>query len=339
MTIENAEDRLARVPWPAVTAFAITAIALAWLVALPLWLGDGLASPLFGPLAILMMFTPAVATLVAVFALRSPHSARARFLGVWPLRPFGRTIWFSVVFLFAPALIVLAVAFASAALGLVAFDLVGFSGFAEALAPTLAVAGVDPASVPIQAVVLAQLAALPLGALVNCFVTFGEEIGWRGWLLPALRPLGVWPALLLSGAVWGVWHAPIILLGYNFGRPDVGGVLLMIAACVAWGVLFGWVRLRTASVWPAVTGHASLNAAGGAVMLFVAAGHTPDMSVVGPLGLVAWGVLAVVVVALAAAGQFRRGLLDGVALAEKPWRDGKPAFRHGLDADGGTRLG
>ena len=80
---------------------------------------------------------------------------------------------------------------------------------------------------PLGVLVLAQLAMIPIGGLFNALLAFGEEVGWRGWLLPALRPLGVWPALLTSGAIWGLWHSPLILLGYNFGLTDWRGVAVM----------------------------------------------------------------------------------------------------------------
>lgn len=300
-------DGAGAVPWPAVALFVGTAVALAWLVALPLWLGDGLASPLVGVLLPVMMFAPGIATLVVCLIARVPgRGRRMRFLGMWPLRPAGRTIGFLVAAVFVPPLIVALTVFLSAALGLVRLDLVGFSGFAGALEQ----AGVDLSVVPIQAVVVGQLIALPLGALINAIPAFGEEIGWRGWLLSALRPLGVWPSLLVTGAVWGLWHAPIILLGYNFGRGDVIGVLLMVAGCMAWGVLLGWSRLRTGSVWPAVVAHGALNAAAGLLALLVAVGERPDPALVGPLGAVSWLVLAVVVGVLALTGQFRRDVLE-----------------------------
>jgi membrane protease YdiL (CAAX protease family) len=290
-----------------VALFVGTAVALAWLIALPLWLGDGLASPLVGALLPVMMFAPGIATLVVCLIARVPgRGRRMRFLGMWPLRPAGRTIGFLVAAVVVPPLIVALTVFLSAALGLVRLDLVGFSGFAGALEQ----AGVDLSVVPIQAVVVGQLIALPLGALINAIPAFGEEIGWRGWLLSALRPLGVWPSLLVTGAVWGLWHAPIILLGYNFGRGDVIGVLLMVAGCMAWGVLLGWSRLRTGSVWPAVVAHGALNAAAGLLALLVAVGERPDPALVGPLGAVSWLVLAVVVGVLALTGQFRRDVLE-----------------------------
>ncbi len=49
-------------------------------------------------------------------------------------------------------------------------------------------------------------AGILLGPFVNSVVTFGEEWGWRGYLLPKLLPLGERKALLVSGVIWGVWH-------------------------------------------------------------------------------------------------------------------------------------
>lgn len=292
-----------RVPWRAVAVFVLTSFGLAWLAALPLWLDRGLANPWASPLLALMMLTPTLATLLVVFGMKTPPTGRLRFLGMWPLRPAGRFIGMLAIALVAPIVLVAAIALAAAAIGLVRLDLAGFSGFAEQLAAVVPEGTPLP---PVQLLVATQLAFIPVGALLNVIPAAGEEIGWRGWLLPALLPLGRWPALLLSGAVWGLWHAPVILLGYNFGRPDLAGLLLMVGGCVAWGVLLGWLRLRSASVWPAALAHGSLNAVAGLVLLLVAAGETPDMALVGPLGVVAWGVLAVVVAVLAATGQFRR---------------------------------
>lgn len=89
-------DRLAQVPWGAVGLYIVIAFGLAWLVALPLWIGDqqdpGFAA-LFQVLAGAMMFAPAIATLVVVFAARTPRQHRARFLGLWPLRSRSTRSW------------------------------------------------------------------------------------------------------------------------------------------------------------------------------------------------------------------------------------------------------
>lgn len=303
-----------QVPGRATGVFIALALALGWLVVLPLWIGGEAAQPFAAILLPVMMWTPAVATLVAVLAMKAPRREVLRFLGVWPLRPVARTVGVAVGALFGPILLTLVVIAVAAALGLVRLDLVGFSGFAE----QLEAAGADPSALPLGVIVLIQLLTVPFAAVVpNAVLAFGEEIGWRGWLIPALRRWGTWPALLVSGVVWGLWHAPITLLGHNFGRTDVTGVLLMIGGCVAWGVLLGWTRLRTGSVWPAVLAHGSLNAVGGMVLVLAAAGEKVDLAVVGPLGLVAWAVIAAIVVAMVLAGAFRDARMSA-RLGERP---------------------
>lgn len=289
-----------RAPWTAVIVFVAVSFALAWLVALPLWLGDGLAEPISVLLLPVMMFTPAVAALVVTFVMRVPaRGQRARFLGLWPMRPAKRVIWLMVAGWLVPPLLVGLGILLSAALGFVQLDLT-FAAFAAELEKAVPAGTPLP---PVQVIVFAQLAMIPVGGLFNSLFAFGEELGWRGWLLPALRPLGTWPALILSGVIWGAWHSPVILLGYNFGRTDLTGVLLMIGGCVAWGILLGWLRLRSASVWPAVIAHGSLNAAAGLVLIVAAT--QPDMALAGPLGVATWIVLALLTVVLVLTGQFR----------------------------------
>ncbi|MBP5803796.1 CPBP family intramembrane metalloprotease [Microbacterium maritypicum] len=289
-----------RVPWTAVIVFVAVSFALAWLVALPLWLGDGLAEPSSVLLLPVVMFTPAVAALVVTFVMRVPaRGQRARFLGLWPMRPAKRVIWLMVAGWLVPPLLVGLGILLSAALGFVQLDLT-FAAFAAELEKAVPAGTPLP---PVQVIVFAQLAMIPVGGLFNSLFAFGEELGWRGWLLPALRPLGTWPALILSGVIWGAWHSPVILLGYNFGRTDLTGVLFMIGGCVAWGILLGWVRLRSASVWPAVIAHGSLNAAAGFVLIVAAT--QPDMALAGPLGVATWVVLALLTVVLVLTGQFR----------------------------------
>lgn len=306
MTTQEAPQ--ARVPWNAVALFTALVLLLAWAVAMPLWIGDLASQPIATVFVSAMMWTPALATLIVVLAMKVPRRDVWRFLGVWPLRPVGRTIGFAVAALLGPIVITLLVVAVSAWFGLVELDLAHFSGFAE----QLAAAGVDPSALPLGTVVLTQLIAVPFAAVIpNALLAFGEEVGWRGWLLAALRPWGTWPALLFSGVIWGLWHAPVTLLGHNFGRTDATGVLLMIGGCVAWGVLLGWTRLRTGSIWPAVFAHGAMNAVGGIVVVLAAAGQRIDMAVVGPLGVVAWVVIAAIVVAMVLAGAFREERLSG----------------------------
>lgn len=308
-----------RVPWLPVGVFVAVAVGLAWLVCLPLWLsGEGLSN-----LALVqisggaMMITPLVATIVALVVQRvrakRAHLADAaagrslpsvpRYLGLWPLRPFARVIGVTLGAVLGIYAIIVAGYFLSAAFGWVQLDLTGLSGFKAQLAT---IPGLD--TLPLIASLFIYLALIVIQTVVTAFLAFGEEIGWRGWLLTSLRPLGTWPALLIVGVIWGLWHAPLILLGYNFSRPDITGLAFMVGGCMMLGILFGWLRLRTGSVWPAVFAHAGLNASSGLLLalFFDAAAPMPDMALVATLGVAGWIVSAIVIGLLLATGQFRR---------------------------------
>lgn len=301
-TDQDRSDRGARVPWSAAVIFVAIAFGLAWLVILPLWLIDEDSQAfalLSGVLPMVMMFTPLIATLTVLVVKKPPRDQRLRSLGIWPLRPAKRIVWCSAVMTVAPLALILACIGISALFGWIQLDLTHFSAFQESLDSPLEQSMLWP-------VVIAQVAMIPFASLINAIPAFGEEIGWRGWLLPALRPLGTWPALVLSGAVWGLWHTPIILLGQNFNEPNLWGVLLMTVGGIAWGVLFGWLRLRTGSIWPSVIGHGSLNASGGLILVLGTAGAPMNLPLVNPLGVSGWIIIAVVVTVLALTGQFRR---------------------------------
>ena len=65
--------------------------------------------------------------------------------------------------------------------------------------------------------------------------------------------------MLLTGAIWGVWHAPLLLIGWNYPQHHLLGVALFTVALTIVGTLIGWTRLATGSVWPAVIAHAALD--------------------------------------------------------------------------------
>lgn len=127
--------------------------------------------------------------------------------------------------------------------------------------------------IPAGALVAVQiLQALILGPLINLLFTMGEEIGWRGFLLPRLMPLGQWRALILSGLVWGIWHAPAIAQGHNYPDHPILGIFLMTVFCILLGIIFGWLYLNTRSPWVAGIAHGSLNAWAGLPYLFLSPG-------------------------------------------------------------------
>ncbi len=88
---------------------------------------------------------------------------------------------------------------------------------------------------------------------------FGEELGWRGYLLPRLMR-AAWPfPLVLNGAVWGIWHLPLfVLTGYAHGAL-VLSILMFTLLTVLFGVFIGWLRLASGSVFVAAMAHTSFN--------------------------------------------------------------------------------
>lgn len=283
----------------AVGLFLLLAFGLSWLVAAPLWAGDGIASPWFTPLAVVMMATPAVAALVVVFGVERPRHP-ARTLGLWPLTPVRRLVGYVVLAVVVPVALVLVALPVGALLGVYPADVANLSGFRQILDD-------QAAAIPIPAGVLValQIAALPLATVVNLVPALGEELGWRGWLLPKVMPLGTVPALLVMGVIWGAWHAPLILLGYNYpDAPGWLGVASMIGMCTVVGAVFGWLRLRSGSVWPAAVAHGAFNAAGGTYLLFARAGEPIDTTQATILGWSGWIVPLVLVVVLVARGGF-----------------------------------
>ena len=112
-------------------------------------------------------------------------------------------------------------------------------------------------------------AALTIAPLFNTLFALGEELGWRGYLLPKLLPLGQIPAMLISGAIWGIWHAPALLQGHNYPDHPVLGVGMMIVFTVLLGIFFSWLYLKTKSPWTPALAHGTVNAVAGLPLLFL----------------------------------------------------------------------
>jgi CAAX protease family protein len=90
----------------------------------------------------------------------------------------------------------------------------------------------------------------------------GEEIGWRGFLVPELNNLvGFRGAAVISGVIWGTWHLPAIFSGYGAqGTPKAYQMACFSAMVISSAVIMAWLRMRSGSVWPCVIMHASHNA-------------------------------------------------------------------------------
>ena len=112
--------------------------------------------------------------------------------------------------------------------------------------------------------IIIQTACAIATSLLNILWMFGEEFGWRAYLQQKLMPLGARKAVLLVGVIWAVWHWPTIFMGAQYlfgywGEPVVGP-LLFVWYLLPVSTIYGWLTLRSGSVWPAAIAHGVNNA-------------------------------------------------------------------------------
>ena len=126
----------------------------------------------------------------------------------------------------------------------------GFS-FAEAFP------GIDQKNIGLY---LLQLSS----SVILFFPAFGEEWGWRGYMMPKLMELMPKPAAIaVGGVIWGLWHAPLTVAGHNFGTDYLGypfvGIGVMCLYCVLLNAFLTLVTEKTHSIYPAAFIHAINN--------------------------------------------------------------------------------
>lgn len=172
---------------------------------------------------------------------------------------------------------------------------------------------------------IASLATLVIAPALNAVTCFGEEWGWRGYLLPhLLERFSVIPTLIISGIIWGIWHAPITVLGHNYGMGYAGypftGIAAMCLFCIVLGVFMSYVTLRTGSCLPAVFAHGMVNGCAAAGIIFSATGGNPFVGPA-PTGILG-GAFFIVAAIFMAVDLARNGWV--LPVADKPAKSEKP---------------
>ncbi len=207
----------------------------------------------------LAMWMPGLAAIVATKALGMPLSslnlkrlgAKRYYIWAWLLFPILSLITGIVTVLF----------------GIAELD-TSFLIIRESLAAA-------PTEMPlsVEAIVAMQiLASITIAPLFNTLFALGEELGWRGFLLPQLMPLGEWKAIIISNVIWGLWHAPAIMLGHNYPGYPVWGVFMMVVFSVLVGTILSWLYLNTESPWAPALAHGSINAVASISLMFLVPG-------------------------------------------------------------------
>lgn len=100
-----------------------------------------------------------------------------------------------------------------------------------------------------------------IAVIKDLATTAGEEIGWRGFLVPELaKRHGYVATSLMSGGIWAVWHWPIIAFGpYHPPTPVWFHLPMVTFTIIMAGFIWTWLRLKSGSIWPCVVLHAAHN--------------------------------------------------------------------------------
>ncbi len=270
--------------------FLALAFGISWVCALVIALTGGLAaSPVLVPgtpitlalvlLASVYMWGPAMANLITRLVTKEGWQELYLKFNLKSNWPYWLMAWFGpglLTILGAALFFLLLPRFYDPALGLLRSQLEAAGYPADAINP-------------LQVAAAQTIIGILIAPLINFTATFGEEFGWRGYLLPKLAPLGQSKALLLSGLIWGIWHWPVIWMGHNYGLDYSGypwlGLLAMVWFTLSLGVCFGWLAQKAQSAWPAVIAHGALNGIAAIGLLFASA-NLPTLLGPTPAGVI-----------------------------------------------------
>ena len=245
-----------------ITAFLLAAFAGAWLIWGVAWLLDAFDTSSSGQLFVAVgAFSPAIASIVV-------RRLSGEGFGDAGLRlKFRRHARYYLVAWLLPLPVLGVVIVVAVALG-------------------LPVAHRDVSLAPVLTALVATLLATPL--------FFGEEMGWRGYLQIRLfagrRPL---LAAVITGLVWGVFHLPVILAGFEGYENIALGVAVFPVFTVLLSVIFGWLRERADSIWVTCLAHSASNFTGGALSAYLFVG-TGSFILTSFAGVIAWVPLGVI---------------------------------------------
>ena len=216
-------------------------VLIFYAITLTLAIAVAAMAPVIGDTVLIVtMLAPVVAVLFMLLVVTRDGYTRAGWAGLG-LHRSGRQAWAFAILMPLPVL-------------LFSYGIVWSTGIARLVLPP---SSSGPALVPI----LNFLINFVLTLMITLIFTLGEEIGWRGYLLPRLRPLGARPAMLLTGLLHGIYHLPLMLMTpfyHGEGNRLIVLPLFLLTLTIA-GVAYGYLRLTTNSVWPAALAHLAFN--------------------------------------------------------------------------------
>jgi membrane protease YdiL (CAAX protease family) len=281
--------------------FVVLTFAVSWLLAGGYYaLGGSLNQPLAIVVMLIYMFMPMTAAIIVQKAIYKQPLREPLGISFRPNR------WFLVAWLL-PGIAALLTIGTSVLVPGVQYspDMAGFfAKYASALTPEqLAAMKAQMAAFPIHPLWIGLAEGLLAGITVNAVAAFGEELGWRGLLQHELSHLGFWKSSALIGLIWGIWHAPFIVRGYNYPQHPLAGVAMMTIFALLLSPILAYVRFKGKSVIAAAIAHGTLNGTAGVPLMVILGGN--DLTV-GMTGLAGFAVLAAINLAIFVFQRLRR---------------------------------
>lgn len=259
-------------------AYLLIAFSVAW----ALWqivnrLGISPNNPLFQ----LAMLPGAFAPALAAFIVRKwitregfTDAGLGLHLRKWP--------YYVVAWLLSPlAVVSIVIAAVLLRLGAPDYSLVrGITYLAESV-------GRVPPPAPSHPWLILASFVLPMNAVMATPILFGEEFGWRGYLQLRLFPGRPLPSAIITGVIWGIWHYPLLLRGYDFPGNRHASLLVLPITTIFLSIIFGWLRLKSGSIWPSTLAHSATNTIGLALTMLLFGGGASFL-LVSYLGILGW---------------------------------------------------
>jgi membrane protease YdiL (CAAX protease family) len=255
------------------------------LVGLYLALGGKTDSAGMALLAVFYMFVPMLAAIMVQKRIfRQPLAGP---LGI----SFKVNRWFFVAWFLPPV-----IAFVTMGISLLMPGVTftpDMSGFFNSLSGALTPEQMEQvrqqlAAMPAHPIWFIVIIALIAGTTVNAVAGFGEELGWRGFLVKELSFMGFWKSSALIGLIWGLWHAPLVLLGLNYPHHPQLGILIMTGWTIVMAPVFSYIRLKAKSVIAAAIFHGTINAVPGLAIVLLTGGDELTVGITGLAGFIAF---------------------------------------------------
>jgi len=149
-------------------------------------------------------------------------------------------------------------------------------------------------NLPISPVWITLGQGLLAGITINAVAAFGEELGWRGFLLKQFKGMKFMKASLLIGLIWGIWHAPLILMGHNYPQHPQIGVVMMTLLCMFLSPILVYLTIKARSVIAAAVVHGTMNAVAGISIMMISGGNDLTSGITGIAGFITLGIFIAV---------------------------------------------